>query len=118
MNEKEANIDLLFRNGLKDYEVLPPFGVCDNILSAVRIKSRPYVFLRIAAAITVLTALSFLTYRWSRQVLVEPSSAVIAFNVPVSSRLYFFPHEIHKICRREKKVMLKVLLVVYLKLIT
>ncbi len=91
MNEKEANIDLLFRNGLKDYEVLPPSGVCDNILSAVRIKSRPYVFLRIAAAITVLTALSFLTYRWSRQVLVEPSSPVIAFNVPVSSPVISLP---------------------------
>ena len=24
MSEKGANIDLVFRNGLKDYEVLPP----------------------------------------------------------------------------------------------
>ena len=31
MNEKGANIDLLFRNGLKDFEVLPPPGVWDNI---------------------------------------------------------------------------------------
>ncbi len=91
MNEKEANIDLLFRNGLRDYEVLPPAGVCNDILSAVKIKSRPYVFLRIAAAVTVLAALSFLTYQWSRQVLVESSAPVVAFNVPVSSPVISLP---------------------------
>jgi len=85
MNEKEANIDLLFRNGLKDFEVLPPAGVCESILSSVNIKSRPYIFLRIAAVITVLMALSFLTYRWSRELSVVPSVPVIAFNVPVST---------------------------------
>jgi hypothetical protein len=85
MNEKEANIDLLFRNGLKDFEVLPPPGVCESILSSVKIKSRPYIFLRIAAVITVLMALSFLTYRWSRELSIVPSVPVIAFNVPVST---------------------------------
>jgi Outer membrane protein beta-barrel domain len=91
MNEKEANIDLLFRNGLKDFEVLPPPGVCNNILSAVKIKSRPYIFLKVAAAITVVLTLSFLTYRWSREVSFEPSSPVIAFNVPVSPPVLYNP---------------------------
>jgi hypothetical protein len=91
MNEKEANIDLLFRNGLKDFEVLPPPGVCNNILSAVKIKSRPYIFLKVAAAITVLLTLSFLTYRWSSEVSFEPSSPVIAFNVPVSPPVLYNP---------------------------
>ena len=36
MGEKGANIDLLFRNGLKDYEVLPPPGVWDGIHSALK----------------------------------------------------------------------------------
>ena len=31
MDEREANIDLVFRNGLRDYEVLPPSEVWDNI---------------------------------------------------------------------------------------
>jgi hypothetical protein len=91
MNEKGANIDLLFRNGLKDFEVLPPSGVCDNILSAVKTKSRPYVFLRIAAAITILLGLSLFTYKWSRGVMFEPASRVIAFNVPISSPLISLP---------------------------
>jgi hypothetical protein len=31
MDERGANIDILFRNGLKDYEVLPPPEVWNNI---------------------------------------------------------------------------------------
>ena len=61
MNEKGANIDLLFRNGLKDYEVLPPPGVWDNIHPVIKIKTGPIILLRVAAAITVLLTLSFLT---------------------------------------------------------
>jgi hypothetical protein len=85
MNEKEANIDLLFRNGLKDFEVLPPPGVWDNVHSAVKNKSQPLIFLRVAAVVAVLLSLSFLTYRWSRDLSVGSSGSVIAFNVPVSS---------------------------------
>ncbi len=85
MNEKGANIDLLFRNGLKDFEVLPPPGVWDGIHSAVKIKSRTFVFMRIAAVVTVLVTLSFLTYRWTRELSGGLSSPVIAINVPVSS---------------------------------
>jgi len=35
MDEREANIDVVFRNGLKDYEVLPPPEVWDKISPAV-----------------------------------------------------------------------------------
>jgi hypothetical protein len=91
MNEKEANIDLLFRNGLKDFEVLPPPGVCDNILSSVKIKSKSYIFLRIAAVITVLLTISFLTYRWNRELSPVPPGSVITFNVQASSPVFYNP---------------------------
>jgi hypothetical protein len=84
MSEKGANIDLLFRNGLKDYEVLPPPGVWDSIHSVVRIKSRPVIFLRVAAVITVLLTVSFLTYRWSTEITNTPSESVLSVNRPVS----------------------------------
>jgi len=84
MNEKEANIDLLFRNGLKDFEVIPPPGVWEGIHSAVKIKSQQFIFLRIAAAVALLMALSFFTYRWSRQISDIPAGSEISFNVPVS----------------------------------
>jgi hypothetical protein len=68
MVDKGANIDLLFRNGLKDYEVLPPVEAWNNILPVIRKKQRPVILLRIAALIVVLLSLGFLAYRWSQQV--------------------------------------------------
>lgn len=91
MVEKNANIDLLFRNGLKDFEVLPPTGVWEGIYTAVKAKTRPYIVLRVAAAITVLLTVSFLAYRWNREISVGPSGSVIAINIPVSSPVILKP---------------------------
>jgi len=91
MNEKGANIDLLFRNGLKDYEVLPPPGVWDNIHPVIKIKTGPIILLRVAAAITVLLTLSFLTYRWSREMLNSTPDSVMAFNIKTSSPIVSNP---------------------------
>jgi hypothetical protein len=88
MNEKGANIDLLFRNGLKDYEVLPPSGVWDSIHPVIKIKSRPIILLRVAAVITVLLTLSFLTYRWSREISKNTPESVMAFNIKTSSPIF------------------------------
>lgn len=68
MDERGANIDVLFRNGLKDYEVLPPSDVWDNIRPAVRKNRQPLVILRAAAMIAVVISLSFLAYRWSLEI--------------------------------------------------
>jgi len=67
MDEREANIDLLFRKGLKDYEVLPPAGVWDKISPVIRKRQRPYVILRAAAMIAVIATLSFLTTTWNSE---------------------------------------------------
>jgi hypothetical protein len=91
MNEKGANIDLLFRNGLKDYEVLPPAGVWEGIRPVVKIKSRPVILLRVAAVITVLVTVSLLTYKWSRDISNIPSGDIMAFNIPESSPMISVP---------------------------
>jgi len=78
MDDRKANIDLLFRNGLKDFEVLPPPEVWNNILPVIRKRQRYVVFLRTAAMVAILLSMSFLAYRLSRQI---PSS----FNEPVIS---------------------------------
>ncbi len=88
MNEKGANIDLLFRNGLKDYEVLPPSDVWDNIHPVIKINSKPIILLRIAAVITLLLTLSFLTYRWNREISKSTSESVVAFNIKTSSPIF------------------------------
>ncbi len=68
MVEKNANIDLLFRNGLKDLEILPPVGTWNNIYPVIRKKQKPYILLRSAALIAVILSISFLAYRWSREI--------------------------------------------------
>lgn len=60
MDEPRANIDLLFRNGLRDYEVLPPAEVWDNIHPSVR-NNNTTVYLK-AAALAIITSLTVLAY--------------------------------------------------------
>jgi hypothetical protein len=60
MDEGRANIDLLFRNGLRDYEVLPPAEVWDNIHPSVGKKTVPFVLK--AAAVALICSLSFTAY--------------------------------------------------------
>jgi len=76
MDDREANIDLLFRKGLKDYEVLPPAEVWDKISPAIRKQQRPYIILRAAAMIAVLATLSFLTYTWENELSDSVASTV------------------------------------------
>jgi hypothetical protein len=68
MSEKGANIDLLFRNGLKDYEVLPPPNVWEGVSSAVKTTPHRLPYVRVAAAVFLLAGLSYTTYRLSIQV--------------------------------------------------
>ena len=67
MVDKRANIDLLFRNGLKEFEVLPPAEAWNNILPVIRKKQKPVLLLRSAAFVAILLSISFLAYRMSRQ---------------------------------------------------
>lgn len=84
MNEPGANIDLLFRNGLKDFEVLPPADVWDGISSSNKITKRPLIFFRVAAVAVILVAAGFFTFRLSRET-GTVSDSILAFNVEKSS---------------------------------
>ncbi len=58
MFDKEPNIDIVFRNGLKNFEVLPPSDVWDNI-SPMPARTPKYgVVMGIAAGISVLISLT------------------------------------------------------------
>ena len=56
MADGRAYIDLVFRNGLKDYEVLPPDDIWNGIKPALK-KQRSYTLLRIAASMAILVSL-------------------------------------------------------------
>ncbi|MCU0379471.1 MAG: hypothetical protein MUC78_14565, partial [Bacteroidales bacterium] len=60
MFEREPNIDVVFRNGLKNLEVLPPTDVWDNIPPMPVRGTRNRVFIGIAAGITALLSLTLL----------------------------------------------------------
>jgi hypothetical protein len=62
MVDRGANIDIVFRNGLKDLEVLPPPGLWDNIHPVIRKKNTIIRILSVAAMSAVVVSLSFLTY--------------------------------------------------------
>jgi len=64
MDERRANIDLAFRNGLKDYEVLPPPDVWNCIDSRITRKGRSLYFMRAAAFLAIAMTMSVLAYRW------------------------------------------------------
>lgn len=87
MDERGANIDILFRNGLKDYEVLPPAEVWNNIRPVVRKNQQPVIVLRAAAMIAVLISLSFLAYKWSTQISSELMNNTVASNPESDSPL-------------------------------
>jgi len=66
MFEREPNIDIVFRNGLKNMEVLPPADVWDNI-PPMPVRSQGYrVVMGIAAGLAVLVALTFLVSSYFR----------------------------------------------------
>jgi hypothetical protein len=85
MNDHGANIDLVFRNGLKDFEVLPPPEVWDNVRPAIKVKPRPFIYIRAAAMIALLLTISFLAYRWSREISAAYDNQVISFDVKSAS---------------------------------
>ncbi|HPY67759.1 MAG TPA: outer membrane beta-barrel protein [Bacteroidales bacterium] len=83
MNRQKANIDLLFRNGLKDYEVLPPKESWAFIRPHIR-KPRPMIILlRVAATVAVLLSVSILAYRYGRQISTQIENNLLAVDEQV-----------------------------------
>jgi hypothetical protein len=85
MDERGANIDIVFRNGLKDYEVLPPPEVWDNIHPVIKRRQRPVILLRAAAAIAIVLTLSFAAYRLTREISTPLDNSVMALNDETAS---------------------------------
>ena len=74
MDDKGANIDLLFRNGLKSFEVLPPREVWSNIAPVIRKKQQPLLILRTAAMVVILLSMTFLIYNWGKKYDIKPDT--------------------------------------------
>ncbi len=66
MFEREPNIDIVFRNGLKNLEVLPPADVWDNIPPMPVRTSRLRIISGIAAGVAALVSLTLLATWYGR----------------------------------------------------
>jgi hypothetical protein len=80
MDERRANIDLAFRNGLKDFEVLPPPDVWNCIDGRLAARAKPQYFMRAAAFLAIAMTLSILAYRWNGKNTANPDNAAMALN--------------------------------------
>jgi hypothetical protein len=80
MVDRGAHIDLFFRNGLKEFEVLPPSDVWENIKPAIRKKHRPFVFLRVAAIGAIFVSLGAISFLLTRNLSDKFNNMVISFN--------------------------------------
>ncbi len=58
MFDREPNIDIVFRNGLKNFEVLPPSGLWESISPSPVVHRKKRIGYSIAAAIALVMTLS------------------------------------------------------------
>jgi hypothetical protein len=87
LDKRDANIDIVFRNGLKDFEVIPPSEIWENINPKIRTKQTPVLIIRVAASVAILSAITFLTYEYNRQGSSSPDNSIMAVNYGAESTI-------------------------------
>jgi len=84
MDDTRAYIDLVFRNGLKDYEETPPPEVWEDVKFIIDKKIKRFMFfVRSAASIAVIVSISILANNMLRKETTKDNVAVINNNEPV-----------------------------------
>jgi len=78
MDDHIGNIDLIFRNGLRDYEVLPPADAWEGIKPSISTGTRVLPFMKVAAAALLMAVTSYAAYRWGSEVTKNQFSDTIA----------------------------------------
>jgi len=82
MLDGRANIDLIFRNGLKDYEVSPPPEAWSNIQPAIGRKKKYMFLLQSAASIAILVSVGMFAYWLGYETSKEKFSAeLVSINI-------------------------------------
>ena len=88
MVERGAHIDLFFRNGLKEYEVLPPSDVWENIKPAIAQKQRPLIILKSAATLAILVSMGAVFFFLARNLsdkIISPALSLNQETIPEGS---------------------------------
>jgi hypothetical protein len=109
MADRDKYVDIFFRNGLKEYEVLPPPDVWESIKPALIKREKSLTFMRVAAVAAILVSLSafsvwltknlsdnFSSLSFSFNPEVLPAGTYVARSLPLNGRLTQVPDKISK----------------------
>jgi hypothetical protein len=80
MADRSKYVDIFFRNGLKEFEVLPPPDVWENIQPVLRKKERSLNLYRLVAVATILISLSGFSYWITSQISDDFRGPAISLN--------------------------------------
>jgi hypothetical protein len=80
MVDRGVHIDLFFRNGLKEFEVLPPSDVWENIKPVISRKHRSFIFLRAAAIAAIFISVGAISFLLTRSLSDKFNSMVVSLN--------------------------------------
>jgi hypothetical protein len=80
MHDRQTNIDILFRNGLRDLEVLPPPEVWQNLAPVVSSRSRIKIFFSVAASVAVLIGMASMVWLLSDNIQLSPAPGTLTLN--------------------------------------
>jgi hypothetical protein len=83
MADRGNYVDIFFRNGLKEFEVLPPPNVWENIQPALRKRQKSLNILRFAAVVAMVLSLSVSSLWLTRKLSKEFSGQTISLNQEV-----------------------------------
>ena len=91
MSDRGKYVDIFFRNGLKEFEVLPPPDVWDNIQPVLRKKRKSLNIVRFAAIATILLSISVLSFWMTNELSKNFTGLSISLNqdvIPSGSFMY------------------------------
>src|SRR5512138_3758638 len=83
MADRDKYVDIFFRNGLKEFEVLPPPEVWERIQPALGKREKSLTFLRVAAVAAVLLSLSAFSVWLTRNISGNLSGLSVSLNQEV-----------------------------------
>lgn len=80
MVDRGAHIDLFFRNGLKEFEVLPPADVWDSIKPVIRKTQRSFYMMKVAAFSAIIVSLGAVSFLLTRSLSDKFAGTTISLN--------------------------------------
>ena len=83
MDDRGTYVDIFFRNGLKEFEVMPPPDIWDNIKPVIRKRQRNLNVYRFAATAAILLSVSAISWWFTKEISKDFIGPAISLNQEV-----------------------------------